>query len=444
MNANLKSSLFPLIIMGFLFFILGFVTWLNGILIPHLKIACELTNFQSLFVAFAFYISFTVMALPSSWILKKTGFKNGISISLIIMGIGAIVFIPAAITRVYFYFLTGLFILGSGMALLQTAVNPYITVLGPIESAAKRISIMGIANKIAGAIAPLILAYFIVKDGDDTFKDSLINLSETAKQLKLDQWASRVINPYIVMSAILILLGIAMKFIKLPKINLSANKETITENDNKKTNIFQFPYLILGVVALFFYVGVEVIAGDTIIRYGQFLGFEMEYAKAFTTYTLTAMLIGYILSIVLIPKYISQQKALQISAILGVIFSVMAIFTNGAVSVFFIAVLGLANAVVWPAIWPLAIAKLGKFTNTGSALLIMAISGGAILPLLWGKFIDLALPSTEILDKLKFSDINKFNELNANAAQNAYWVLVPGYLFIFYYAIKGYKIGKNT
>ena len=419
MIKNKSNSLVPLIIIGALFFILGFITWLNGILIPHLQTACELTNFQSSFVAGAFYISFTIMALPSSWVLNKTGFKNGISIALFVMAIGALIFIPAAITRVYSYFLTGLFILASGVALLQTAINPYVTLLGPNESAAKRISIMGIANKLAGVFAPLILAIFIIQDGDDEMIAALSTLTESARNLKLDELASRLILPYTVIAIVLFALGLGMRFINLPKINLKANSDKSDVSEKEKTNIFQFPYLILGAVALFFYVGVEVVAGDTIIRYGESIGVSMETAKAFTSYTLTAMLIGYILGILLIPKYLSQQKALQISAVLGILFSLAAIFTSGLVSVFFIAILGLANAIVWPAIWPLAIDKLGSFTNTGSALLIMAISGGAVFSLLWGKIADL------------------YN------TQDAYWIMVPAYIFILYYAVRGYKVGKK-
>ena len=421
-----KSSIMPLTVIGSLFFILGFNTWVNGLLIPHLKTACELSDFQSLFVTFASYISFTIMALPSSWILSKIGFKNGISIALWVMALGALIFVPAGMTRVYFYFLTGLFVLGTGMALLQTAVNPYITILGPIESAAKRISIMGIANKIAGVIAPLLLGYFLIKDGDEEMIKSLPKLDEALRQVKLEELAHRIINPYIAIAIVLFIFGLVMRFIKLPKIDLKNNTSKEENIETKKTNIFQFPYLILGVIALFFYVGVEVIAGDTIIRYGQTLNIPIEKAKLFTSFTLTAMLIGYVLGIILIPKIISQQKALRISAIMGISFSIAAILTNGYVSIFFIAILGLANAIVWPAIWPLAIEKLGKFTHTGSALLIMAISGGAILPLLWGKISDLAKTSEFIIP------------------QYAYIVLIPGYLFILYYAVRGHKIGKDN
>ncbi|OYT16262.1 MAG: glucose/galactose MFS transporter [Bacteroidetes bacterium 4572_77] len=412
-----KSSYGPILIIGVLFFILGFITWLNGLLIPYLKTACELTDFQALFVAFAFYISYTVMALPSSWILEKTGFKNGISIGLWIMAIGALVFIPAAQTRIYTVFLVGLFILGTGMAILQTAINPYITILGPIESAAKRISIMGIANKTAGAIAPLALAYFVVQEGDKAMMASLESLSLVDKSALLDELAQRVINPYIGMAVVLVLVGIVLKYSNLPEIeNEEEESDQKVQEDHR--SIFSFPFLILGVITLFLYVGAEVIAGDTIIRYGQSLGIPLEQAKNFTTYTMIGMLAGYVLGIMLIPRFISQRIALQASAVLGIAFSLVAIFSSGFTSVLFIALLGLANALVWPAVWPLAIEGLGKHIKTGSALLIMAISGGAILPLVWGKLSDLY------------------------SSQSAYWVLIPIYLFIGFYASWGYKLRK--
>lgn len=413
-----KSFLLPLIIVGALFFILGFITWLNGMLIPYLKTSCELTNFQALLVAFAFYISYTLMALPSSFVLEKIGFRNGMSVGLWVMAVGALVFIPAAYTREYFYFLVGLFILGSGMALLQTAVNPYITILGPMESAARRISIMGVANKVAGAIAPLILAYFIVKDGDDEMINTIATLSLEAKSNFLDEIALRVINPYIVMAIVLFLVGLLIRFTNLPKVSNTNENDSAADEISEKTNIWQFPNLWLGVISLFLYVGVEVIAGDTIIQYGQSMGIPLSEAKMFTSFTMVAMLVGYFIGIVLIPKYLSQHKALQFSAILGIVFSLSAIYTSGMTSVILVASLGLANALVWPSIWPLAIDGLGKYINKGSAFLIMAISGGAILPLLWGKLSD---------------------EYNS---QLAYWVMPPAYLLIYLYSVKGYKLRR--
>ena len=409
-----KSYLVPMIIISVLFFIFGFVTWLNGILIPYLKIACELTNYQALFVAFAFYISYFVMALPSSWVLKKTGFKNGMTIGLWVMAIGTLIFIPAALSRTFSLFLTGLFVMGTGLALLQTASNPYVTVLGPIESAAKRISVLGICNKLAGAIAPLVLAYYILSDGD-TFVQNLSTLDQTARVAALDGLARRVIGPYIVMTIFLFLMGIGVRLAHLPDIETEEDEEQKESLAGKK-NIFAFPHLVFGVIALFFYVGAEVIAGDTIIRYGISLGIEIDKAKAFTSYTMLAMTIGYIIGIVLTPKYLSQRVLLQISAVLGLVLAMGVLFTSGFTSVFFVALFGLANAIVWPAIWPLAIHGLGRFIKTGSAMLIMAIAGGATLPLLWGKFAD-NVGSTE-----------------------AYWIVVPCYLIIFAFATWGYKL----
>jgi glucose/galactose transporter len=415
-KASSKSSyLLSISLIGALFFIFGFVTWLNGILIPYLKIACELSDFQALLVTFSFYISYTIMALPSSWVLKKTGFRNGMMVGLWVMAIGTLIFIPAAMTRTYGIFLTGLFVMGAGLALLQTASNPYITIIGPVESAASRISIMGIANKLAGAIAPLILAYFILNDGDE-FVKNIANMDASARIAALDGLARRVINPYIIMTIVLVLMGFMIRFSPLPEIETEQEDEETTTINSKKTSILQFPNLVLGVITLFFYVGAEVIAGDTIIRYGLSLGIKMEVAKVFTTYTMLSMIVGYILGIVLIPKYISQEKALQASGLLGLVFSILILITDGYVSIIFVALLGLANALVWPAVWPLALHGLGRFIKTGSALLIMAIAGGALLPLAWGWLSDAYHPNF------------------------AYIILIPCYLIIWLYAWRLHKI----
>ncbi len=410
-----KGYIVPMIIIGALFFIFGFVTWLNGILIPYFKISCELTDFEATLVAFAFYISYTVMALPASWILKKTGFHKGMTVGLQVMALGTLLFVPAALYRAYWMFLTGLFVMGAGLAVLQTAANPYITIIGPRESAAKRISIMGICNKLAGAIAPLILAYYILNDGDAYVK-SLEGLDSVARAAALDNLAHRVINPYLVMTTILALLGVAVRYAPLPDVETEDEADATLTETNGKASIFQFPQLILGAIALFFYVGAEVIAGDTIIRYGISQGFRIETAKAFTTYTLFAMIVGYLAGIVLIPKFISQRTALIASTLLGIVLSIGVIWATPTISILALALLGLANALVWPAVWPLAIHDLGKFIKTGSAVLIMAIAGGAILPLMWGKLSDVYSP------------------------QVAYTILIPSYLIILYYAVKGYKL----
>ncbi|HVN57968.1 MAG TPA: sugar MFS transporter [Bacteroidales bacterium] len=435
-----KEYIFSISVIGIFFFIFGFVTWLNSILIPFLKTACELNDFEAYFVTAAFYIAYFVMALPMTPILKKTGFKNGMSVGLWIMAAGCLIFIPAALTRTFGLFLTGLFVMGTGLTLLQTASNPYITIIGPRESAAKRISIMGIANKFAGAIAPIILASIILKDSH-VLEQKLAEAADAASKASLlNELAQRVIMPYIIMTVVLVILGLVLKFVHLPEIDTDNDEGSDSETEVKKTSIWQFPHLVLGVIALFFYVGVEVIAGDSIIRYGQSLKIPMDSAKYYASLTMLSMILGYLIGITFIPKYIRQGNALKICTVLGVIFALCAILVPAGVqfhmpfidlvtfhhidlilpvTVLFVALMGLANSLVWPAMWPLAISGLGRFTKTGSAMLIMAIAGGALLPLAYGR---LAM---------------------AFSTQHAYWICVPAYLVVMYYAFIGHKAGKR-
>lgn len=407
-----------IVIIGALFFIFGFVTWLNSVLIPYLKIACELNNFQSYFVVTAFYISYLVMALPSAWVLQKTGYKKGMSLGLVVMALGAVIFIPAAYSRTYEIFLLGLFVQGTGLAILQTAANPYVTVLGPIESAAKRISIMGICNKVAGAMAPIILGAFLFSSSEN-IGETINGLAGAEKITALNELAERVINPYLVMVGILILLAVMVYFSSLPEVDADAEDEDVAKSNVNKTSIFQFPHLFLGTFALFLYVGVEVLAGDTVISYAASEGIPLSSATIFTTLTLGAMIVGYVIGIFTIPKYITQENALKTSAILGLVFGCIAIFTDGFISVLSISLLGIANALVWPAIWPMALAGLGRFTKVGSSFLIMAIAGGAVIPPVYGYLAD-----------------------NWNS-QQAYWILIPCYLYILFFATKGYKVKSS-
>ena len=427
-----NNTVIPIIIIAGLFFIFGFVTWINGALIPFMKTINELTDAQSYLVASASYISFVVMALPASYIINKVGYKKGMSLGLIIMAIGALLFIPAANARTYWMFLTAIFIQGAGMTLLQTASNPYITILGPIESAAKRIAIMGIANKVAGGLGSVIFGAILLS-GIDGIKEKLNIVDEAEKESLLNTMADSVITPYIVMAIVLFLLGLLIRKAPLP--NVEAAPIEVSESGEKaKTSIFQFPHLWLGVLALFLYVGVEVVAGDTIISYGISLNIPVEEAKFFTLFTLMAMVVTYALGVFLIPKYISQSFALKVSAILGIILSFCIVYTSGFTSVLFVAALGIANALVWPAIWPLALTGLGKFTKTASALLIMAISGGAIIPPLYGALVD------GKKEELIATGINEGSAL-AEAASFGYWILLPCYIVILYYAFWGHKVG---
>ena len=417
-NNSAGPSLLPTIILGALFFIFGFVTWLNGTLIQYLKIACELNTYQALLVAFAFYISYFVMALPSSWILKKTGFKNGMMLGLLVMAAGALLFIPAANSRTYEIFLTGLFVIGTGLSILQTASNPYVTIVGPIESAAARISIMGICNKAAGVLAPIVLGAIVLADAD-ALTEKLKTMDAASKAVQLNELAARVVMPYSVMAGVLVFLALMIRMSPLPEIE-SEQEDDASGFLSEKNSILEYPNLILGVIALFLYVGVEVMAGDTIGTFGTSQEIALSETKYFTSYTLIAMVIGYILGIITIPKIIKQQTALAISASIGILFSICALVTHGYIAVLFIALLGLANALMWPAIWPLAIHGLGKFTKTGSAMLIMAIAGGATLPLIYGKLAD----------------------VQSIGHQMAYFIMIPCYLFILFYSVKGYSYKK--
>ena len=429
-NNKQNNTIVPIAIIAGLFFIFGFVTWINGALIPFMKTINELTDAQSYFVASASYISFVLMALPASYILNKIGYRKGMSLGLFIMAIGALIFIPAAEARTYWVFLTGIFVQGIGMTILQTASNPYITILGPIESGAKRIAIMGIANKTAGALGSLIFGALLLSGIDDV-KEKLGTVSIEEKSQLLDTMADSVFTPYLIMAAVLFVLALLIRKAPLPNVEASIVEE---KNDGKtaKTSIFQFPHLWLGVITLFVYVGAEVIAGDTIIAYGISLGFPAYKAKFFTTLTLLAMVATYALGVFLIPKYLKQGTALRISAALGIIFSVCILLTTGFTSILFVAALGIANALVWPAVWPLTLEGLGKFTKTASALLIMAISGGAIIPPLYGRFVD----ATK--HELIVSGLNE-SEALANAATSSYWILIPCYAIILFFAVWGHK-----
>jgi glucose/galactose transporter len=400
-----------MLFVGLLFFILGFVTWLNGSLIPFLKIVCRLSNFQALLVTFAFYIAYTVMALPSAAVLKRTGYKKGMTLGLGIMGIGALLFVPAAQTTHYELFLAALFTLATGMTLMQTAINPYIVCLGPRESAAMRISIMGLFNKGAGIVVPLVFTSLMLKDID------------TASQAVL---AQRLVFPYACMAAVLFAIMVFIHFSKLRELPPEVDG---ADGRIDATSVLQFPQLVLGALALFGYVGVEVIAGDTIGLYGH----ELKVANfgVLTSYTMVCMVLGYLIGVMAIPRYLSQQRALVLSGLAGLLLTLgvaLGSTQDTGLSQVLLGwsgaplvpntVMGLANAMVWPAIWPLALQGLGRYTASGSAVLVMAIAGGALLPLLYGHLSDIVTP------------------------RSAYWLLLPCYALILWYAASGHKIRR--
>ncbi|HBZ24771.1 MAG: glucose/galactose MFS transporter [Bacteroidetes bacterium RIFOXYA12_FULL_40_10] len=421
------TYIISMVILCSLFFIFGFVSWVNAILIPYFKIACELTHTQAYFVAFAFYIAYFVMAIPASKLLNRFGFKKGMLIGLAMMSLGTLIFVPAAYTRTYGIFLFGLFCIGTGLAILQTAANPYVTIIGPIESAAKRISIVGLCNKFAGIISPLIFAAVILQASDgemfQQLKDGVIMGAE--RELVLDELIQRVMVPYAFLSALLLIFGFLIRYSPLPEINTREQNKSADASSNERSSIFQYPYLILGVLAIFFHVGAQVISIDTIINYAGTMGIELTAAKVFPSYTMSCTLVGYFIGIVLIPKILSQKRALQIATSLGLILSIGVIYISGNIelfshktdiSIWFLVLMGMPNALIYAGIWPLAIRNLGKFTNLGSSLLVMALCGNAFLPVIYGSFAD------------------------SYGERLSYWVLVPCFLYLIFYAFKGHKI----
>jgi MFS transporter, FHS family, L-fucose permease len=420
-----KDTIISIFIIGLLFFIFGFVSWVNAILIPYFKIACELTHFKAYLVTFAFYISYFIMSVPSSFLLKKTGFKKGMMIGFWAMSLGAFIFIPAALTRTYEIFLVGLFTIGAGLAILQTAANPYITVLGPKERAAQRIAIMGIFNKGAGIIAPLLFAAVILKATDTDLFAQLATMNEVEKNRALDELIQRVIIPYACVGTVLFGLGLLVRYSPLPEINTEQESAEVAEANMGKKTIFQFPHLILGAVAIFLHVGTQVIAIDTIIGYANSMNVPLMEAKSFPSYTLSATICGYILGIITIPKFISQVNALRLCTVLGMVLTLLIIYSHGQVtflghvtdlSIWFVVLLGFANSLVWAGIWPLALDGLGKFTKLGASIMIMGLCGNAIIPLFYGWLAD------------------TFD------VRQAYWVLFPCYLYLVFYAVYGHRV----
>jgi glucose/galactose transporter len=338
---------------------------------------------------------------------------------------GAFIFVPAALTRMYGIFLIGLFSFGTGLAILQTAANPYITVLGAKERAAQRISLLGIGNKAAGIIAPLLFAAVILRPTDAALFKQLPAMSEAVKNAALDELIRRVTVPYFLIGIVLVGLGLLVRYSPLPEIDTEHETAEIAMANSNKTSIFQFPHLILGTLAIFLHVGTQVIAIDTIIGYAGSMNIHLPEAKVFPSYTLLATICGYIIGIVTIPRFISQVKVFQLCTFLGLIFTILIIFTHGKVtilghttdiSIWFVVLLGLVNSLVWAGIWPLALDGLGRFTKLGASIMIMGLCGNGILPLVYGYLADV------------------FN------VRIAYSVLFPCYLYLMFYAVYGHRV----
>ena len=419
-----------MVILGLLFFIFGLVSWVNTILVPYFKFTCELNSFQSYLVTFAFYIAYLVVSIPASSMLNKIGYKKGMMIGLWIMSIGALLFVPAALTREYTLFLLGLFGLGVGLAILQSAANPYVTVIGNRESAASRMSVMGLFNKSAGILANLIFAALVIKESDlkimDMVKQGAYD-SLAHKEAMLDELILSVILPYACLSIILFVFGLVIRYSVLPEIDTSIQNNSGAA-DQSKSSIFQYPYLVLGVLAMFCHLGSQMVSLATIIPYAGTMGLSLDGpAQNLPSYVMCFTLVGYLCGVFLIPRILSQKRAFLICTTMGLILSVLVLFVHFEVtilgmttdsSIWFLVLMGLPNSLIYAGVWPLAIRNLGKFTNLGSAMLVMGLSGSAIMPLIYGYFAE------------------RVGELQA------YWVLIPCFVYLVFYAVYGHKINN--
>lgn len=415
---NKRQYYMSLAMVGCLFFVFGLVSWVNSILVPYFKVACDLqSGVQTYLVTFAFYIAYLVMTVPASFLLKRVGYKRGAQIGLWIMAAGALMFWPAALTRTYGMFLAALFVIGTSLAILQSVANPFVTIIGPIESAAKRISIMGICNKFAGIIAPLLFAAAVIRPEDKEIMAAVESgaLTGAAKEAALDQMIQGVIAPYVILAVFLFVFGFLFYKSPIKDINPDTDNKSVEGTQDRKS-VWAYPYLVLGVVALFCHLGSQQISIATIIQYAQSMGLSLDAAKVFPSYTLACILGGYLLGVIFIPKYITQQKALVVCTVTGLILSTLVLLLPVKSSIWCVVLLGIPNSLIYAGIWPLAIRGLGKWTTLGSSLLVMALCGNAIVSLLYGLMTDYM------------------------SLQMSYWLLLPCFAYMIYYAIWGYKI----
>ncbi len=412
-NKSSQKYILPLMIVGVMFFVIGFGVGISGFLTPALKSAFNLSTAQSYLITAAIFSAFVVFGGPAGWVIKKIGYRKSMTIAFFIMALGMLLFVPSAKVISFPLFLIALFVGGIGNTLLQASVNPYVTILGPVESAAMRMSLMGIMNKAAWWIAPLFLGLFI-------------NL----QHVQLND----VVFPFFIVTGILIFLGIFTYFAKLPEVKAEGEDDEQAESQvssyaSGKTSILQFPHLLLGVLALFLYVGIETLPMASIIDFARATFGNVPNLEGYSKYVTIGLVLGYIFVVIAIPKFISQTKALVLFAVLGILSSLLLVYLPANFAFYALLLVSFSNSLMWPAIWPLAIADLGKFTKTGASLLVMGIVGGAVIPLIFGFMVDAIKGSAE--------------KATVNNYQSAYWILVPCYVFILYFALHGHKIRRK-
>ena len=398
MTQKNNKIVIALLVVGVMFFAIGFALGINSYLIPLLKNSLQVSSGESYLIVAATFSAFLIFGYPASLVIEKIGYKRTMMLSFLMFALGFLLYLPSASHESLPLFLVASFISGMGNAFLQASVNPYITILGPINSAAKRMSFMGIANKLAWPVAPLFLSLVIGKSVEE------VQLSD-------------IYLPFYIIIGIFLLLGVLAYFSPLPEVKAVGEDEDSDEEcayASTRSSVWQFPHLLLGVLALFLYVGVETISLSTLVDYAQSI--NLPNAELYAWIAPVGMVVGYICGIIFIPKYISQAFALLICSLMALFGAFMVVFSPEELSIWFIAFMAVGCSLMWPALWPLAMTDLGKFTKSGSSLMVIAIVGGAVIPTLYGFAKD------------------------AFGPQDAYWVCIPCFLYILYYALKGHKI----
>ena len=451
--APARSYAGPMLLMTTLFFLFGAVTNFNDVLMPYLKDVCQLTDLQSSAVQSAFFGAYFLMSLPAGWVLKKLGYQRGIVVGLLVMAGGALLFIPAANSRAFGLFLLALSVLGAGITLLQVAANPYVSILGPARGAAARVSVVGVANNFGGALSPLV-GGLVLFGGSVALKARLAALPLAQR---LAEESQLVKGPYIGLAGFLVLLaGLFFFLVKLPDIEGIAEEATEEARPVAagRTSALAFPHLVLGVAAIFVYVGVEVGLGSFLIRYGESQGIRQLSAftqslvqglNVATNYALVLFgqepsaidttagftkgvgavlvssywfgsLIGRLVGIPLLLKFNNRALLVGVCAA-GAALVGASILSTGETALWLIVLCGLMNSIMWPVIFPLAITGLGPFTKQGSSFLIMAIVGGALIPPLMGWL-----------------------ATYGGGLQVAFVVPALCYLYLLFYALSGYRV----
>ncbi|RZK22873.1 MAG: sugar MFS transporter [Hymenobacter sp.] len=446
-----RSYAGPMVLMTLLFLLFGAVTNFNGVLMPHLKDVCQLSDFESALVPSAFFIAYFVMSLPAGWVLGRIGYQRGIVLGLLVMAAGALLFVPAAQTRAFGLFLAGLSLLGAGITLLQVAANPYVSVLGPAREAASRVSIVGVANGLGGTLAPLVGGLLLFGNVD------LLNKQLAALPLaeRLARKAALVETPYLGLAIFLAVLAGLFFVVRLPKLESipTDTEETADVPSVGRRSALAYPHLVLGVVAIFVYVGAEVGLGDFLIRYGQaqhigqlsnFTQVLVQKLNAVTNYGLLVigktplpldtshgftpavgavlvasywfgLMLGRIVGIPLLRRFPDRALLAGVCAV-GTALVLASVGLRGEVALWLIVLCGVCNSIIWPVVFPLAIKGLGAFTKQGSSLLVMGIVGGAVLSLLMGY-------------------IATHSGLRA-----AFVVPALCYAYLLFYAVRGYRV----